>query len=236
MKILLSEDGKKFIYAGKDVHTHLGIVKKEDIEKGGVVRSHLGKKFFVFDATFPDLFEKIKRGPQIITLKDCALIAAFTGVESGWICVDLGVGSGALMCFLAHLVKPNGKVIGYEIDERWMKLAMENAKLLGVKRWIEIKQKDAYAGIDEKDVDLITIDLPEPWKCMQSCYDALKYGRFCVCYLPTIEQVKRLLEQKGKFRVEKIVECLVREWKEKPLRPLNVGLVHTGFLIFLRKV
>ncbi len=41
-------------------------------------------------------------------LKDCALISAFTGLQSGDFVVDAGTGSGWLAIYLGSIVAPDG--------------------------------------------------------------------------------------------------------------------------------
>ena len=76
----------------------------------------------------PDLMKKLARGPQIITLKDAAVISAFTGVSPGDLVVDAGAGSGFLAIYLGNLVKPKGKVISYERRPDFARLAARNVK------------------------------------------------------------------------------------------------------------
>ena len=67
----------------------------------------------------------------------------------------------------------------------------------------------------------------------------MKSGGFLVCYVPQITQVMEVVENVGKnFVVEKIIENTEREWrvKGKVVRPEHMGLLHTAFLIFLRRI
>ena len=105
-KVLLTKLGRKFFVKDldSDFHTQYGTIKKEDLEKDKII-SNTNKEFFAFSPSFIDSFRKIKRGPQIIPLKDIALIIAETGINKNSIVVDAGSGSGALACFLANIVK-----------------------------------------------------------------------------------------------------------------------------------
>ena len=104
---------------------------------------------------------------------------------------------------------------------------------------VEIKNKDIYNGIDEKNVDLITLDLLEPWRALSHVLSSLKSGGFLVCYLPTITQVMELVKNlDNNFYLWKISEVLEREWTVDNLkvRPNNHMLGHTAFLAFARKI
>jgi len=191
----------------------------------------------------PDLFLKrkaLKRGPQIITLKDCGMIAAFTGIGSGDLVVDCGAGSGFLAIFMGNLVGKDGKVVSYEKRKEFADIAEANVKKAGMEGIVEIKRKDILEGIDEKEVDVITLDMPNPETVVSLAFDALKDGGFLVGYLPTVEQTKNFVfacEEKGFINI-KTVECNVREMlvrKDRGTRPQTKGLLHTGYITFARK-
>ena len=139
--------------------------------------------------------------------------------------------------FLANLVYPE-KITGYEIREDFRKIANENFKKASIKN-VEIKLKDIYEGIDERELDLICLDLPEPWMVVPHALDSLKIGAYLVSYSPSIEQSKHfydaLIESKGRFLIETI-ECLVRNWDLKTVRPHSRMLAHTGFMTIARLI
>jgi len=187
----------------------------------------------------PDLFRKLSRGPQIITLKDAAIISAFTGISPGDVVVDAGAGSGFLAIYMGNLVRPDGKVISYERREDFAKIAKKNVEKAGFEKYVEIKEKDIFKGIDEKDVDVITLDMPEPWHAAVHAKEALKDGGFLVSYVPTVEQFRHFVSQCESvgLKHEKTVECTVREMVlgERGTRPQIKGLMHTGYITFVRK-
>ena len=186
------------------------------------------------------IWRKLRRGPQIITLKDAGLISAFTGLQSGDSVVDAGAGSGFLAIYLASIVAPAGKVSTYERNEVFAGIAKKNTDAAGLAGVVKLKEKDVFLGIDEKEVDLITLDLAEPERLLAPAKEALKMHGFLVAYLPHTEQVKALVlaAEKEKFMHVRTIESSVREWliREYGCRPGNTGIVFTGFLVFLQKV
>ncbi|HDD45974.1 MAG TPA: methyltransferase domain-containing protein [Candidatus Aenigmarchaeota archaeon] len=188
----------------------------------------------------PDIFKNLKRGPQIITWKDASLIAGFSGAHAGYKIVDAGSGSGFLAIFLGNLVRPGGKVISYEKRKEFAKIARENVKRAKLEDIVIIKEKDIARGIEEHDVDLITLDMAEPWNVVKHANKALKEKGFVVSYSPNIEQVKRFVEEckRHGLRHELTIECILREMviREKASRPQNKGIMHTGYITFARKV
>ncbi|MBI4149871.1 tRNA (adenine-N1)-methyltransferase [Candidatus Woesearchaeota archaeon] len=241
MRLLISQDNQSYLLRDitKDFHTKHGFLKATEIKKakdGQTLTTNLGYKFIVLSPTFADLFSKIDRGPQIITPKDIGTIAAYTGIGKDSFVVDAGSGSGALCCFIAHLAK---KVVTYENDSRSVEVTKKNIQLLGLKN-IKLKQADVYQGIEEKNVDVITLDLPEPWKCLEHAHKALKPGGFLVSYSPHITQILQLVNQATAlgFTHMKTQETIERQWvvEGQRARPEYQMLGHTGFLAFFRKV
>ena len=237
----MTKEGKEFYIkdTSTDYHCQFGLVKAKDLKKkdGSVIKTNTGKELTIFSPSFIDSYKKIKRAPQIITRKDIGLIIAETGVNKDSKIVDAGAGSGALACFLANICK---EVTTYEIREDFIKIVKKNKELLDLKN-LKIKNKDIYKGIDEKDIDLITLDLPEPWKAINSAKKALKTGGFLVSYSPTIPQVVdfvNAINKKGGFVHIKTVELMLREWEilDRKVRPITTQTVHTGFLSFVRRV
>ncbi len=241
-KILVAEDGKKFYVRNlsEDFHTQFGFIAKAALAKaaaGDVVRTNTGKELFVYEPSFIDSYGRIKRAPQIIPRKDVAAIVAETGIGKGSVVVDAGTGSGALALFLANIAK---KVVTYEIRDDFAAIAGENVKLLQLKN-ITVKKKDIYNGIDEKDVDVVTLDLPEPWKAVEHAAKALKIGGFIVSYSPTTPQVSDFIAAVAKNKsllLIKTIEIIEREWEfnDRVVRPLSQQIGHSGFLTFVRKV
>jgi len=238
-KILVSQSGNLFYVRNttQDFHNQYGFVTKADLNSDKTeVESNTGHKFTMFEPGFGDNFRKMKRGPQMIPLKDIGLIISETGINKESVIVDAGAGSGGLSSFLASIAK---KVTTYEIREDFLKIAEGNKELLGLKN-LTIKNKDIYQGIDEKNVDVVCLDLPEPWKAVPHAKQALKTGGFLVSYSPTIPQVMDLVEsiQKEGFLIWKTTEVIERVWEveKRKVRPKSIPIGHSGFLTFARKI
>lgn len=241
-KVLITEQGKKFFAKNldEDLHTQHGFVRKEDLMKakeGDILKSNTDKEFFIFSPSFIDLYRKIKRDAQIIPLKDIGLIIAETGINKESKVLDAGSGSGALTCFLASIAK---EVTTYEIREDFIEIVKANIDFLGLKN-IKTKNIDIYDKIDDGDIDVIILDLPEPWKAIENCAKALKAGGFLVSYSPSVPQVADFVNaarNNDGFVYLKTVEIVEREWEveKRKVRPKSSGIGHSGFLSFARKV
>ncbi|MBW2980374.1 methyltransferase domain-containing protein [Candidatus Woesearchaeota archaeon] len=223
----------------KDFHCTDGVVSKKDLKKkdGSIVESNTKKRFSIFTTTFLDDYKRIQRDAQIISIKDIGVILSYTGINKNSTAVDAGAGSGALACYLAHMCK---EVTTYEIREDFVKVVKKNKDFLDLKN-LKIKNKDVNKGIDEKDVDLVTLDLPAPWNAIVPAEKALKVGGFIVSYSPSITQTTDFVNEIKKFPTlihERTMEIIKRSWEieGRKVRPQTRGIGHTGFLTFVRKI
>ena len=241
IKILITRQGKKF-YAknlDEDLHTQYGFIKKDDLKKakdGDLLKSNTNKEFLVFTPSFIDLYRKIKRDAQIIPLKDIGLIIAETGISKESRVLDAGSGSGALACFLASIAK---EVVTYEIRHDFIEIVKENVDFLKLKN-LKLKNKNIYNEIDDRNFDVVILDLPEPWNALDNCSKALKIAGFLVSYSPSVPQVAdfvNVIRKNESFVYLKTVEITEREWEveERRVRPKSKGIGHSGFLSFARK-
>ncbi len=241
-KILITRQGRKFYVkdTNQDAHTQYGFVGKEELKKaqeGGLLKSNTGREFFMLNPSFIDLYRKIKRDAQIIPLKDIGMIITEAGINRESRILDAGSGSGALACFLAGIAK---EVITYEIREDFMEIVKSNIEFLGLKN-IKIKNIDIYGETEERGIDVVTLDVPEPWKAINGCLNALKAGGFLASYSPSVPQMSDFVNavRKNDSLVHiKTVEIIEREWEieERKVRPKSKGIGHSGFLSFARKV
>ncbi|MBI4360626.1 methyltransferase domain-containing protein [Candidatus Micrarchaeota archaeon] len=185
------------------------------------------------------VWKKLSRGPQVILLKDAAVISAFTGLQSGDHVVDAGAGSGFLACYLGSIVAPGGRAYSYEKRPEFAKLACRNVEKAGLQDVVEIKEKDVLEGIDEKGVDLVALDLADSPNALSQAFAALKPRGFCVGYLPHAEQVQSFVAEglRVGFLQNQTLEVIHREMlvRKQGFRPENSGLLHTAYLSFLRK-
>ncbi len=232
-KIIIDPKGNVSYYKKGDFHSMFGILKEKDI-KTGIVKSNIGKEFLIFDATFIDNVHEIKRGPATAHPKDIGLLITTTGVGVDSKIVDAGTGCGNITISLARI---GCDVTTYESNPEFYKIAKDNIENLKLK--VKLKNNDIYEGIEEKDLDLVILDLLEPWKAVKHAENSLKSGAFLAAYLPTITQVMDFVRSlEDKFYLWKVSEVLEREWVigDMRIRPKNQMIGHTAFLVFARKI
>ncbi|MBU1197765.1 methyltransferase domain-containing protein [Candidatus Micrarchaeota archaeon] len=189
---------------------------------------------------YPHVWKKLKRGPQVIALKDAAAIVAHTSMQHGNTVVDAGSGSGFLAVYMGNVVGPDGKVVSYERRADFAKLAKSNVEIAGLQNVVQIKEKDVFKGIDETEVDVVTLDLADAENALSHAKKAVKENGFIVGYFPTIEQAQRFVMEAEKLKLKflEAVEVQEREWKirEYGSRPEHFGMQFTALLVILKNM
>ena len=91
-----------------------------------------------------------------------------------------------------------------------------------------------FAGIDERDIDRVVLDLPEPWQVVPHAMEALRPGGILVAYTPSITQAAQTREVMANkaWSGTRTLEVLHRGWHIEGLsvRPDHRMVAHTGFL------
>ncbi len=204
----------------------------------------IGKEYFDVYGEYillkPSTIDKvfgIKRQAQIILPKDAATIILNCGLKSGVSVIEGGIGSGALTIVLAEIVYP-ARVISYEIRSDFAEFAKKNLELANINN-VEIKHQDITKKIDESAVDSVIVDIPNPEDCVGNAYNALKNGGYFCSYVPTMNQVEKVIK---KLRNYSFIEIKTYENLQREIvvsdgtRPSFKMLAHTGYLTFARKL
>jgi tRNA (adenine57-N1/adenine58-N1)-methyltransferase len=230
------------VETGKTFHTHKGYVNLDELigkEFGVAFQSSLGIVFTALKPTLEDYVMKSSRKTQITYPKDIALIVMFSGIGPGSRVAESGTGTGALTTALAHYVKPNGKVYTYEYREEFQKNAEKNLKRSKLLDFVELKSGDVTAGIEERDLDAVILDLAVPWLVVPHSYAALKPSGTIVSFSPTIDQVVKTVEalRENNFVFIETVECMMRAMQVErgKTRPHTMMTGHTGYITHARK-
>jgi tRNA (adenine57-N1/adenine58-N1)-methyltransferase len=225
----------------RKLHTEHGTINLNELEKkefGDKIKTHTGKEFTIIKPNLIDiLMRKAKRLPQIVTPKDASMVLAYTGISPDSLIVDAGSGSGFLIIFLAYYCR-DGKIITYEKRPEFCEAARKNVDLVGLKN-IVVKEKDIMKGIDEKNIDLLTLDMKNAEKMIEKIFNVLKPGGWLVVYSPQIEQVIAVRKKIDglNFTQIKTVENIYRDWRVgRHTLPEVSGVMHTGWLTFARKI
>ncbi len=230
--------GGIFHFSGGYVE-HDAIIGKDE---GTLVKSSLGMKLAVFRPTLSEFILEMPRGAQIIYPKDIGIILMWADIFPGARVLESGIGSGALTMSLLRVVGERGVVFSYEIREDFITRALRNIEtFMGKPANLIVKKKDIYEGIEERELDRIILDLPEPWRLVAEAAQALRPGGIILCYSPTIIQSQRTcieLKKNEKFTMISSFEVLMRNWHitEQSVRPEHRMVAHTGFITTARRL
>ena len=151
--------------------------------------------------------------------------------------LEAGVGSGALSM---ALLRAGAEVIGYEVRPDFAAGARANvAAWAGTDASYRVEERDVYEGIDERDLDRVVLDLPEPWRALgPRRQGAAARGDRAV--LPAVDHAggdaARPHGDDSDFGMAETSEVLRRTWhvEERSVRPDHRMVAHTGFLTTAR--
>ncbi len=226
------EEGKKF-------QTHLSTIELDKIV--GLPfgsRVNFGVDYLFLKPTLEDVIMKYRRLTQIIYQKDAGYILVKLGIGPGMMVLEMGTGSGALTSYLANSIRPDGKVISYDINEKFVNMAKENIKKASLENWIEFRK---YEGsLPEAEFDAAFVDLGDPWVYTDKIWSSLKPSSPVGFLLPTVDQLEKLdsaLKSSG-FWIDETVELLLRRMvvADGRTRPSGIMVGHTAYLTFARKI
>ena len=103
---------------------------------------------------------------------------------------------------------------------------------------MDLKLKDISQGLDESHVEILFLDVPNPYDLLEQVYAAMMPGGFFGCILPTSNQVSRMISalHRNNFAFVDICEIMLRFYKANPnrFRPTDRMVAHTGYLVFAR--
>jgi tRNA (adenine57-N1/adenine58-N1)-methyltransferase len=243
---VLLVDGKDRRYLvtlarGATFHTHAGTVSHDDmigLPEGGVVTGSTGRRYLLVRPTLGDVVLKMPRGAQVIYPKDLGAILLAADIGPGQRVLEAGVGSGALSM---ALLRAGASVVGYELREDFAARARANvAAFLGPDADYRVEPRDVTEAIDERELDRVLLDMPEPWRVLTHAARALRPGGILLAYLPTINQTAELRRAlaDGPYALASTAEVLHRTWhvEARSVRPDHRMVGHTGFLTWARRL
>jgi tRNA (adenine57-N1/adenine58-N1)-methyltransferase len=253
--IIIEPQGKKHYLnlrsGDKFHHTRLGYLTHDAIigcQPGALLLSDRGLHAVCLRLTFEDfVLKELKRRTSIIHPKDLATLLVRGDLFPGARVLEAGAGSGATCVTLLRYLGPEGQLISYERRQEFIALTLENVAKAqelygdpGAKHQIQLR--DIYEdGIEEKDLDTVLLDLPEPHRATKHALKALRPGGTLLCWLPTVTQVYllvRQLQQEPLWAVVETRETLERSWQvgKNAMRPYHRMVGHTGFWIRTRRL
>ncbi len=243
--LFFTEEGRSYLIevGRKTFQTHRDSFALEDLigkPFGTVITGKRGEKAYALRPTIYDFLMKLKRVTQIIYPKDIGYILLRLDVGPGKKILECGTGSGSLLLAFAYAVGESGKVITYEKEERFQRVARENLSRFKLAERVIFKG-EAQENFEEKEeVDAVFLDLKTPWDLLSAAWEALKSGAPLGILLPTANQVSETLKtlKNLPFVGTEVLEIMIRFYKTNPerFRPEDRMVGHTAYLLFTRKI
>lgn len=156
---------------------------------------------------------------------DLAYISSFLGLRSGYRLLETGTGSASATVSFARTVGPEGRIYTFENNQERFEKNVEELATLGYNDRVVCFHRDVYAegfgfndgtgnGVAANSIDGAFIDLPQPWRVLDSLHETLKDQGTVAIFSPCSEQVNecaKLLRSKDYHGVE-CVEVLCKGW------------------------
>jgi tRNA (adenine57-N1/adenine58-N1)-methyltransferase catalytic subunit len=199
------------------------------------------EQFLVFRPRYAEVASTVDRPAEPVFAKDAGSILIHAGIGAETRVVEAGVGAGTLTVALLAAVGRHGAVTSYEVREDFAEAARRTvAAHVGEAPHWRLVVRDATTGFDERDVDAVVADVPDPDALLDAVARALRPGGTFAAYVPTILQVKQLhdaLVPRADFALAETIELLERAWRiaGRSVRPEQRMIAHTGFLTFVRR-
>ena len=215
---------------------------------GLLITSSRGLQYLVMRPSLDDyLLRILRRHTQIVYPKDLGTLMIEGNLFPGARVLECGMGSAACTLGFLRFLGADGELISYERREDFARLAQKTLDEFGREHGTltaahRVEIRDIYeTGIDERDLDLILLDLPEPHRVLDAASPALKVNGILLCWLPTVLQVFELvreLQESPHWARVRTTETLVRSWHvaKTSIRPAQRMVGHTGFLISARRI
>jgi len=242
--LIIDERGNRYLARpGGEMATvkGLGTIRSDSLEsslKTGEL-SVGGKTLKVRLASVEDIISSIERKAQMLTSKDIAMILHLSGVICGSKVIEGGAGSGALSIALLAAIGPGGHLTTYELREDFASIARRNVESASLSEGWTLKMGNICERIDERDVDAVMVDIPNPWDCVATAKTALRIGGVFCAFIPNVNQAESAVRalRGNSFTEVRAMETLQRELlvHEGGARPSCDMLGHTGYLVVARR-
>lgn len=243
--LLIDSKGKKRVVKiqGDRIHTHRGYILVSSMvgrQPGLVVKTHAGEEVLALKPCVVDYIPKLARRTQVMYPKDVGYLVLSLGISPGFRVLDAGTGSGAAAMVMANLVKPDGRVFSYDVNEESVSIARRNLERVGLAEHVELVLGDVKTAVFNEFFDAALIDLPDPWDALGNVAGFLKpSARICVV-VPTMNQLEktyRAMQDSGLVHLE-TAEIMLRRIRpfEGRVRPESLMIGHTAYLMLGVKV
>ncbi len=244
---LLDRRGRSYLFLlapGRLFESHIGSVPASEIigrEEGSWLTTSRGHRLMAVRPTLAELTLRMPRLAAVMYPKDLAAMLVYADVFPGARVLEAGAGSGATTMTLLRAVGDAGRVFTYDVRQDMLERAETNvARYFERFDNLELKLGDVYEGFEERDIDRVILDLPEPWHVAPHASERMTAGGVFFGFVPTVPQVEELvrtLRALRTFGMIEIMEVMMRQWNVsgRSVRPSHRMVGHTGFIVTARR-
>lgn len=250
--IFRDSQGKEWlrqIVLGKSLHTHNGFIKFDDLigKNYGSIIPILNEELLLMRPKHEQYTRTMKHGTNIIYEADALAMIGTAGVGPGDCVLEIGTGSGGMTYFLAFYCTRNtasGKIVSIDLRGEHSDIARENLEKVHLAEKVEFRVGDITSSDILHEVDFFDaafIDMPTPFRLLESVKKSVQYGASIMIFLPNWYQVEQTIEKAEELdlTVLNVFETNRRPMEVKPakhvMRPVFRALIYSGIIIHLLK-
>ena len=130
----------------------------------------------------------------------------------------------------------------FDVEDKFMAIAKKNIEKAGMSKYVTMHKQDLKIArkIPVSDVDMVIIDLGDPWTVMPQARKMLKGSGVVVAICPTMNQLEKISSAfvANEFSDIECTEHILRhiEAREGKTRHSYRGIGHTTYIAIARKV
>ena len=245
--LVIDRRGRRYLTllrAGGKFESHLGAFPHDDLigaDAGSWMTTNRGHVLLAVKPTMADFALDMPRIATVGYPKDLGTILVYGDIFPGARVLEAGCGSGAVTMALLRAIGEHGSLYSYDVRQDMIDRTRENVSaMLADTSNLTLKLGDVYEGFEERELDRVVLDLPEPWHVVPHASEGLLPGGIFVSFLPTVLQVHELmkaLRTARTFEMMETMEVLQRPWmvSTRSVRPEHRMVAHTGFITVARR-
>ena len=245
--LIIDRRGRRYLTllrAGAKFESHLGAFPHDDAigaEAGSWMTTNRGHVLLAVKPTMADFALDMPRIATVGYPKDLGAILVYGDIFPGARVLEAGCGSGAVTMALLRAVGERGSLVSYDVRQDMIDRTHANVgAMLSDTSNLTLKLGDVYEGFEERELDRIVLDLPEPWQVVPHASEALLPGGIFISFSPTVLQVHefvRAMRAARTFDMLETIEILQRPWNisNRSVRPEHRMVAHTGFITVARR-
>ena len=228
---------------GGEFHSHAGFVPPRRAHRPARGRARCasthGARYTAVRPTLADFVLKMPRGAQVIYPKDLGPILLLADIFPGARVLESGVGSGRCRWRCCGPAPTSSATSCARTSPTGPAATSRPSSAPRRSSRYQVEVRDCYEGIDERDLDRVVLDLPEPWQVVPHAAKALharRHPRGLHAEHHPGRPAARRRSTTAAFGFAETSRCCTARWhvEGQAVRPDHRMVAHTGFLTHAR--